>query len=183
MLSPETETKIIKLFLGIANGDQKIDKLKQNLLLTNQFNPAQIFMLLDSKNRGKVSEEEIQFFLSQFQIQCSHQEAKFLIYFYDSNNDGELEYPDVLNLLISDSDYLFKKIAKKKFGKAMSDSQEISPELYRGIATIFEKEVELSRYLTELITDVKESSDFSLQDMFHVIKSYSFITYERYNFF
>ena len=178
MLSNDTEMKIIKLFLGIANGDKKIDKIKRSILEKFPFNPEEIFFLIDNNLKGNITPEDICNFLSHYQIPCSQIESRMLVFFYDSNQDGQLDYIEFLNLLVSDSDYLFKKVAKKKFGKKSSVQMNITSELEKSIANLLENEVELSRYVLELISDIKQNEDFSLQDMFYIIKSYSFITYE-----
>ena len=71
MLSNDTEMKIIKLVLGIANGDKKIDKIKRSILEKFPFNPEEIFFLIDNNLKGNITPEDICNFLSHHQIPCS----------------------------------------------------------------------------------------------------------------
>ena len=180
MLSIETEKKIDDLLLGIAYGEEKIDSLRQEIYSKYILNPQYIFNNIDISHRGVIDEEDIINFLNHYSIQCSPSEAKFIIYFYDNNIDGVIDYVEFLNIIISDSDYLFKKVSKKKFIKGIQDNSQVNAESIDAIVSLFANELDLIRYISELIQNIKSSDDFSLQDMFHVIKSYSFITHERY---
>lgn len=179
MLSPETEKKINDLLLGIAYGEQKIDKFKQEILSKFILSPQHIFYEIDLEHKGNIIEEDIIKFLSNFGISCSQSEAKFLIFFYDKNMDGTIDFIEFLDLLISDSDYLFKKLSKKKFVKGIQEKNEMTSETIKIVSELFKNEIDLLRYISELVQIIKTSEDFSLQDMFFVIKSYSFITFER----
>ena len=177
MLSNDTEMKIIKLFLGIANGDKKIDNIKRTIVEKFPINPEELFFKIDSTLKGSITPDDLISYLSQFQVQCSQNEAKLIIFFYDANQDGQLDFFEFLNLLISDSDYLFKKICKKRFAKK-NTLPPTTQEIEKSIVDLLINEIDFSRYMFELISDVKSNDDFSLQDLFYVIKSYSFITFE-----
>ena len=177
MLSNDTEMKIIKLFLGIANGDKKIDNIKRSIVEKFPINPEELFFKIDSSLKGSITSDDLISYLSQFQVQCSQNEAKLIIFFYDANQDGQLDFFEFLNLLISDSDYLFKKICKKRFTKK-NTLPPTTQEIEKAFVDLLINEIDFSRYMFELISDVKSNDDFSLQDLFYVIKSYSFITFE-----
>ena len=182
MLSSDTEEKIIKFFLGISNGDAEIDKIKQNLINNYSINPVHIFNRIDRDCKGGISQNDLISFLNYYNIPCSNLESELFFYFYDLNMDGLIDFIEFLNIIISDTNYLFKKAWKKKFIKGNLSSEDINnvlnPEVEKQILFLLDKECEFCRYIYELINDIKNSNDFNLEEMFYVIKSYSYITNE-----
>ena len=182
MLSNNTEEKIIKFFLGISNGDSEIDKIKQNLINNYPINPVQIFNRIDRDCKGGISQNDLISFLNYYNIPCSNLESEFFFYFYDLNMDGLIDFIEFLNIIISDTNYLFKKAWKKKFVKGNLSSEDINnvlnPEVEKQILFLLDKECEFCRYVYELINDIKNSNDFNFEEMFYVIKSYSYVTNE-----
>ena len=182
MLSHETEGKIIKLFLGIANGDSELNSMKQNLIENYPINPVQIFNRIDRNCKGGISQNDLISFLNNYNIPCSNLESELFFYFYDLNMDGLIDFIEFLNIIISDYNYLFKKVWKKKFLKGNFTHEDINcplnPNVENQVIILLEKEMEFCRYICELINDIKNSNDFNLEDMFFIIKSYSFITSE-----
>lgn len=180
MLEHNTEMKIVKLLLGIANGDKKIDKIKINLHQKyNLIKPYDLFTLITNNNT--ITCENIMLFLSSYNIHCSVNEAKMIIYFYDSDQDNELNYIEFLNLLLSDSDYIVKKVEKKNYlNRKLSSNnfEEGNKCIITALVELLENEIEFAKYICELICEIKESDDFTMQDMFHVLKSYSYVTNE-----
>ena len=55
MLTRETEQKLIKLFTAISIGDDKISKLKENILFNFNVNPIKVFFKLDLNNKSYLS--------------------------------------------------------------------------------------------------------------------------------
>ena len=47
MLSRETEQKLVEIFITLSIGEEKINKLKQDILSNYNINPIQIFFKLD----------------------------------------------------------------------------------------------------------------------------------------
>ena len=182
MLSSDTEEKIIKFFLGISNGDAEIDKIKQNLINNYSINPVHIFNRIDRDCKGGISQNDLISFLNYYNIPCSNLESELFFYFYDLNMDGLIDFIEFLNIIISDTNYLFKKAWKKKFIKGNLSSEDITnvlnPEVEKQILFLLDKECEFCRYIYELINDIKNSNDFNLEEIFYVIKSYSYITNE-----
>ena len=182
MLSSDTEEKIIKFFLGISNGDAEIDKIKQNLINNYSINPVHIFNRIDRDCKGGISQNDLISFLNYYNIPCSNLESEFFFYFYDLNMDGLIDFIEFLNIIISDTNYLFKKAWKKKFVKGNLSSEDINnvlnPEVEKQILFLLDKECEFCRYIYELINDIKNSNDFNFEEMFYVIKSYSYVTNE-----
>ena len=180
MLSRETEQKLVELFITISIGEEKINKLKQNILSNFNINPIKFFFKLDINNSGYLSKNDIASYLKFFSVNFMPIDIDYIFYFYDKDNDNVLSFYEFLDLLISDSNYLFKKSFKKKFKHNKISQNELNGEMdinvEKSILEIFLEEIDLSKQLNNLILNLKQFRDFSLQDIFYEIKSYSYIT-------
>ena len=182
MLSRETEQKLVQIFITISVGEEKINKFKQNILTNFSINPIQFFFKLDTENSNYISKNDISNFLNSFSIVYSPIDIDFIFYFYDKDFDNVLNFYEFLNLLISDSNYLYKKSFKKKYKHNKFDqndlNKDIDIDIHKSVIQILIEEIELARQLNDLILDIKQNNDFIIQNIFYEIKSYSYITNE-----
>ena len=182
MLSRETEQKLVKIFITISLGEEKIEKLKKEILNSYNINPIQFFFKLDKTNSDYLSKNDIYTYLNSFSLIYSPTDIDYIFYFYDKDFDGVLNFYEFLDILISNSNYLYKKSFKKKYKHKKFDQNEINAEIdsniQKNVLQIFIEEIELGRQLNELILDIKKSNDFEIQNIFYEIKSYSYITSE-----
>ena len=180
MLSRETEQRLVEIFITISLGEEKINKLKQNILSNNDINPIQIFFKLDLNNVGYLSKSDFFSFLKYFSVNFSPTDIDYIFYFYDKDGDNVLNFNEFLDLIISDSNYFYKKSFKKKFRKNRFDINELNGNLESGIEKkileILIEEMDLARQLDELIISIKQCNDFEIQNIFYEIKSYSYVT-------
>lgn len=63
MLSIETEARITKLLLALAEGEKSIEIIRQIICGKIDFDPLSAFKLLDKKNNNYLTENDIKFFL------------------------------------------------------------------------------------------------------------------------
>ena len=180
MLSRETEQKLVEIFITLSIGEEKINKLKQDILSNYNINPIQIFFKLDLNNVGNLSKSDFSSFLNFFSINFSQLDIDYIFYFYDKDEDNLLCFNEFLDLIISDSNYFYKKSYRKKYRKKRFDMEELNgdvdPCIEKQILEILLEEIELSRHLTDLIMNIKQNNDFVIQNVFYEIKSYSYIT-------
>ena len=180
MLTRETEQKLVELFITISTGEEKINKLKQNILTKYSINPLQLFFKMDIKNTGFLSKNDLASYLKFFSVDFIPRDIHYIFYFYDKDNDNALSFYEFLDLIISDSNYFYKKSYKKKYRHNKFEQNEINGEMdiniEKNILQIFVEEIDLARNLNELILYLKDCNDFVVQDVFYEIKSYSYIT-------
>ena len=182
MLSQETEQKLVQIFITISVGEEKISKLKQDILTHFNINPIQFFFKLDTNNSNFLTKSDISNYLNSFSIIYTPTDIDYIFYFYDKDFDNVLNFYEFLDLIISDSNYLYKKSFKKKYKHnkiAQNEiNQEIDIDIQKSVLQIYIEEIELARQLNDLIIDIKQNNDFVIQDIFYEIKSYSYITNE-----
>ena len=182
MLSQETEHKLVQIFITISVGEEKINKLKQDILAKYNINPIHFFFKLNKNNSIFITKNDISAYLNSFSIVYTPTDIDYIFYFYDKDFDNTLNFYEFLDLLISDSNYLFKKSFKKRYKHNKIDINEINCEIdiniQKSVLQIFIEEIELARQLNDLIIDIKHNKDFVIQNIFYEIKSYSYITYD-----
>ena len=180
MLSQETEHKLVQIFITISVGEEKINKLKQDILSNYNINPIHFFFKLNKNNSIYITKNDISAYLNSFSIVYTPTDIDYIFYFYDKDFDNALNFYEFLDLLISDSNYLYKKSFKKKYKHNKIESNEINSEIdidmQKSVLQIFIEEIELARQLNDLIIDIKRNNDFVIQNIFYEIKSYSYIT-------
>ena len=180
MLSRETEQRLVEIFITLSVGEEKINKVKQNILKNLDINPIQLFMNLDLDNAGYLNKNDFCSFLNFFSISFTPVDIDYIFFFYDKNEDNVLSFNEFLDLLVSDSNYFIKKSFKRKFKNKTLDIKELSEDLELKIEKAFLdlliEEIDLGRHLNDLILNLRQYNDFNLQDIFYEIKSYSCIT-------
>ena len=182
MLCRETEQRLIEIFITLSIGEEKINKLKQNIFFNLQINPMPLFINLDLDKKGYLIKEDICSFLNYFSVAFIPTDIDFIFFFYDKNEDNLLNFKEYIDILISDSNYFFKKCLKKKFKNRSWKIEELDGNFYSSIEQAFLdiliEEIDLAKTLNNLIINIKECNDFVVQDVFYELKSYNYITNE-----
>ena len=102
MLSAETESRLAKMLLILADGEAAVEVSRQ--LLGNQlgFDPYNLFRLLDTESKGWVDSVNLVDFLRRHSVYAGTTEAQLVVFQYDSDLSGTLSYTEFLNMILSD---------------------------------------------------------------------------------
>ena len=168
MLSIETDKRLAKLMMQIAEGERTIEISRQVLSDLYDFDAYQIFKNLDIEGKNRIDAKNLIDFLKNKGIYTSEEEAKLIILFYDQDFDGVLTYPEFINLVQSE-----KSIHKSP---NFSPTDCLSYNIDRSLGKLLEKEVELSRMVLYILKDLKLRYDFNIHDLYHSAKNWNFIT-------
>ena len=166
--SIETEKRLSKLMMQLAEGERTIEISRQVLSDLYDFDAYQIFKNLDIEGKNRIDSNNIVDFLKNKGIYASQEEAKFIILFYDQDFDGVLTYPEFISLVQSE-----KSIHKSP---NFSPNDCLSYNVDRSLGKVLEKELELSRMVLYILKDLKSRYDFNIHDLYHSLKSWNFIT-------
>ena len=180
MEDSEIAQKLINLLLSLSEGEENLLKQKQEIIDKSGLNPIKIFFYLDKEKKGFITKENLMNFLLEQNIPHSIIDVNYLYYFYDKDNDNALDFNELLNLLIPDSNYFYKIYFKqkyndnnfnlKKYNQNNTDYNELN---------ILASEIQFAKKINEMIQNIKyNSKNFSLEDIYLAIKGYSFITAE-----
>ena len=113
MISPETESQIIKLLLTLADLERQVEINRQVLSQNLDFDAYQAFRYIDTDNKNSINSENLLNFLNKNGICTNLNELQYLILFYDENQDGCLSYTEFLNMILSESNYSLRKLARE----------------------------------------------------------------------
>ena len=166
--SIETEKRLSKLMMQLAEGERTIEISRQVLSDLYDFDAYQIFKNLDVEGKNRIDSNNIVDFLKNKGIYASQEEAKLIILFYDQDFDGVLTYPEFISLVQSE-----KSIHKSP---NFSPTDCLSYNVDRSLGKVLEKELELSRMILYILKDLKSRYDFNIHDLYHSVKSWNFIT-------
>ena len=168
MYSSETEKKLGKLLMILAEGERTIEISRQVLSDLKEFDSFQIFKNIDIEDNNKIDSYSILNYLRIKGIYCSEEEASLIVLFYDQDYDNALSYPEFINIIQSD------KVLKKSLNKSPKD--KIPFEVDYSLNKLLEKEVELSRNIIYALKDIKCRYDFNIHNLYHKLKYYNSIT-------
>ena len=170
MLSIETEARVAKILLTLAEGERSIEVSRQVLSDNFDFDPYQIFRALDSCCKNNIDTCDIINFLRTKGIYTNEAEVALLILAYDEDSNGTLSYSEFLNLIQSEN--------SPKKNNAFSKTEKLSFNIEYSLGKLLEKEIELSRNLLPLLQDLKCRYDFNIHDIYHLLKDINSITPE-----
>ena len=168
MLSIETDKRLAKLMMQLAEGERTIEITRQVLSDLYDFDAYQIFKNLDIEGKNRIDAINIIEFLKNKGTHTSQEGAKLIILFYDQDFDGVLTYPEFINLVQSE-----KSIHKSP---NFSPTDCLSYNVDRSLGKLLEKEVELARMILYILKDLRCRYDFNIHDLYHSVKNWNFIT-------
>ena len=172
MLSKETEARMTRILLSIAESQRSIEINKQVLNDNFDYNPFQIFNSLDNCNKNKIDLYDIINFLNSKCIFANETEVNFLILQYDIDNDCCLSFNEFLNL-IQNTNSLNQK-------NPYNNNNKLSFNVEYSLSKLLEKEIELCKNLLFLFSDIKTRFDFNIHEIFHSLKGFNnYITHEN----
>ena len=170
MCSPETEKKLAKILMILAEGERAIEISRQVLSDLKEFDSFQIFKNIDIEDNNKIDCYSLINYLRTKGIYCSEEEACLIILFYDQDYDNALSYPEFINMIQSD------KVLKKSLDKSPKDKIPFNVEY--SLTRLLEREVELSRNIIYSLKDIKCRYDFNIHNLYHKLKYFNSITDE-----
>ena len=170
MCSSETEIRLGKLLMTLAEGERSIEISRQVLSDLKEFDSFQIFKNIDIEDKNKIDCYSIINFLRIKDIYCTEEEASLIILFYDQDYDNVLSYPEFINVIQSE------KSLKNNLNKPPKD--KIPFDVDYSLGKLLEKEVELSRKFIYALKDIKCRYDFNIHNLYHKIKYFNSITNE-----
>ena len=179
MLSIETEARVTKLFINLFEGERSSEISRENLAIQRDFDAYQIFQRIDRERKNYIDEYNLVDFLRNNNVYCTAAEVKIMLSFYDSNYDGNLNYTEFLNMILSDANYSLRRLARDRIG--YSSSNVLPYDVEYSLTRLLESELELARAVEILTADIKARYDFNVLDIYTLIQSNgNFIAAEKY---
>ena len=101
-------------------------------------------------------------------IYATAPEARLIVSFYDSDYDGNLNYTEFLNMILSDSNYNVRRISREKIGYKAGFPLTYNMEY--SLTKVLEKELELARAIEIIVAEIRNRFDFNLLDIYGLIQ-------------
>jgi Ca2+-binding EF-hand superfamily protein len=100
MLSVQTESLLAQLFNEIAEGEKRVESVRQTLAQILDFDPYSAFNRIDRFQSGYISISDLQDFLSSNKVYPSDTELRMLFLSWDSDQDGRLSFTDFIEAVL-----------------------------------------------------------------------------------
>jgi hypothetical protein len=101
MISIETEARIAKFLLTLADAEREVESIRQVLAKQLGFDAYNIFRVLDKSLKNNLDEYDVYSFLKYISfttrplnVFSTLDELKNVVLFYDLNGDGNLSYTE-----------------------------------------------------------------------------------------
>ena len=164
MVTDETEAKLSKIFIYLANWERNTEVARQVLYENEDFNPFQLFQLLDVENKNFITLTNILNFLNSRGIEANELEVQLLILFYNFNYDGVLSMNEFFNLIKCEE-------STNPYGiKYKSSKNPISFNIIYSFTKVLEKEIQLARKIIDLLNEIQNQQNFNIHELYHKVK-------------
>ena len=163
------EQKLSKLFINLAKGERKAEITRQVLCDNQDFNPFQLFKLLDKESKNFINSDNIQNYLTSKGISSNKLEIDLLILFYDQNYDKVLSFEEFQNLIISQNYSTKNKIPSN------ASNIPISFNVAYSFARLLEKEIQLARNVLPLLNELQKYKNYNIHELYHKVKVSNYI--------
>ena len=164
MVTDETEAKLSKIFIYLANWERNTEVARQVLYENEDFNPFQLFQLLDIENKNFITLTNILNFLNSRGIEANELEVQLLILFYNFNYDGVLSMNEFFNLIKCEE-------STNPYGiKYKSSKNPISFNIIYSFTKVLEKEIQLARKIIDLLNEIQNQQNFNIHELYHKVK-------------
>ena len=134
--------------------------MKKSIFSNLNINPIKIFLNLDLNNLGYLTKNDFYSLFKFFSINFTSTDIDYIFFFYDKNEDNFLSFNEFVDIVISDSNYFYKKAFKRKFNDYKYDKSELNLDFGQGIEKAFLdiliEEINLAKSLNNLILDIKK---------------------------
>ena len=164
MVTDETEAKLSKIFIYLANWERNTEAARQLLYENENFNPFQLFQILDVENKNFITLTNILNFLNSRGIEVNELEVQLLILFYNFNYDGVLSMNEFFNLIKCEK-------STNPYGiKYKSSKDPISFNIINSFTKVLEKEIQLARKIIDLLNEIQNQQNFNIHELYHKVK-------------
>ena len=165
MLSVETENRLSKILLTLADGEASVEVSRQ--VLGNQlgFDAYQVFRLLDTEGKGYIDSVNLVDFFRRHSIYSSSFEAQQVIYHYDSDLSATLNYAEFLNLIVSERN----SFLRNSYISSSRSYDTVPYDIELSVLRVLEKELDLVKSLSAGIRDINLRYDFNVIDAFRAL--------------
>ena len=162
----EYDYKICQILMKLSELERSAEITRRVITDSINYEPLQLFKKLDIENKNYISPQNLIDFAFQNNINIFKEEAEFIIYFYDKDQDGLLSFDELINLIQSKN----PKYINNKNIINYNSNFEINYNIEFSFIKLIEKEVKLVQNMMNYLDNLNLLK-FDLHDIYHKIKS------------
>lgn len=170
MLSTETESRLAKMLLILADGEAAVEVTRQVLANQIGFDAYNLFRLLDVEVKGWVDSVNIIDFLRRHNVYCGTFDAQQIVFQYDADLSGTLSYSEFVNMVVSERNSYLRNTSLS------NTSRGILPVPYDvefSLVRLLEKELDYVKCLNGSVRELNLRYDFNALDAFKSLDIYN----------
>ena len=161
------EEKILQLFSFVSKLEQATQVRRKVLTDYYDFNPQKIFKILDTENKSFINSDDIFQYLEIHHIPYTEESVQLLILFFDTDFDGVLSFQEFVPLIRNEN-----SLVNKKNNININVYDNMSFNIEYCLTKLFEKEIELNMYIINILSQINNNKEISLQEIFRIISMY-----------
>ena len=158
------EEKILQLFSFVSKLEQASQVRRKVLTDYYDFNPQKIFKILDTQNKGFINSDDIFQYLEIHHIPYTEESVQLLILFFDIDFDGVLSFQEFVPLIKNEN-----ALVNKKSNININIYDDMSFNIEYCLTKLFGKEIELNIYIINILNQINNNKEISLQEIFRNI--------------
>lgn len=134
------------------------------------FEPSVAFHRIGGCWDGTIDEGHIAQFCKDNKVECSLEDATYLIAQYDEKNKGKLNFFEFCWLVLSATNATLRGMAlARDYNKNVPQSRFLSNSLEKALAMVFSNELEYQQKVNEIKHKLKKRKDFSRNALFKLM--------------
>jgi hypothetical protein len=169
---PPVSRFITDLFRTIAIEESDIERMRQELAQTRDFDPRNLFERIDTSKDGNLTGEEIHRFLSENYVKdTTLEECNDIIAEFDSNMDGTMAYDEFLNCFLPAANISLRDycIYSKRVASYYNQQPNLPVSVSSMAVRILEREKNMCRKRSEVRMDLFKHKEHQKLRSFHEI--------------
>lgn len=150
---PPVSRFITDLFRTIAIEESDIERMRQELAQTRDYDPRNLFERMDVSKDGNITADELQKFLSENYVKdTTIEECHDIIAEFDSNMDGTMAYDEFLNCFLPAANISLRDycIYSKRVASYYNEQPALSVSVSSMAVRILEREKNMCRKRSEV---------------------------------
>ena len=150
---PPVSRFITDLFRTIAIEESDIERMRQELAQTRDYDPRNLFERMDVSKDGNITADELQKFLSENYVKdTTIEECHDIIAEFDSNMDGTMAYDEFLNCFLPAANISLRDycIYNKRVASYYNQQPALSVSVSSMAVRILEREKNMCRKRSEV---------------------------------
>ena len=175
MISIESERTLLEILLLLSEEERSINICREKLSRDSNFNSFDLFKSIDREGKGCLMPEDLIYFLKQFDVVISFDQAKMLVFPYDQDRSQSLNYREFTYMCVPPRDRSLLRLSlERQLYESPLNPKYVPHQSKFNLARLLTREVELGKKTSELVKLLSTNYDFDIFSLYSTIDVYGF---------